>query len=625
MPSWQRMVRLVLAAATLWAGSSTLVHAQWHEIDIERWVSLQKLKERALAPQAHADAAFAHEIFSRLLRAWDSPRLAPTLYVIDAPEAVWAASLADGSVLITRKAVNIARSGDFPTARLAFVLAHELGHQQADHFWRQRYFRLSPAADSSPRSGSSSSAVADATLRDQERQADADGLVIMMLSGYDPLAVIGDSAFFDEWVASVQGRDCGAKGVPRDVSPACLEAQRRAKEAREQLAHVASQAALFELGIQAYAVADYGQALRYFAAFGRLFPAPAVHANLALTHLALALQIRRRLALHANSTAVLLDYPLVLSPNPLPEGSIVGRGLPISPTELRTLEQTLRKHVAAAIAGFEKVIQLRPADAVHYLHLAASHLLDMNVPMAKGVLDGRHAKQFAASPASLLLRGALAEAEGDREAAHQFTQQAIAWLQSDEAALDPQRESLLYVAYHNLSALLTAKGQSEAAMQAWEQLARWSDQRSLAVVFAAARGRTAIAKPPASAEQVFDQAGTANHPRLHVEALYQNRLSEGQSYGLWLEGERLSLYLLNDGTHVVVEGTKAIRSVWQRFFQAAADSPDTRRIVAKYGVPATVSAGVDRSYVWFASSALGFELDGQQAVGWFRYGRSDAE
>lgn len=618
MPKRRWIARWLMVVGAAYASLPAEVHAQWHDADQERWTSLQQIKANSLAAADDPDAALAHDVFARLLRAWDSPRLAPTLHVVDAGQAVWAASLDDGSILISRRAVAVARGAPSSTARLAFVLAHELGHQQSDHLWRQRYFRL--AGESTGRVSGVTTSTRDeaAVLYEQERQADADGLVLMVLAGFDPHAIVADADFFDDWIASVQGQRCSGDSARVATVPACEEAARRIAEARTRLTNVAIQSALFELGIQAYAFADYRQALNYFTAFGRTFPAPAVYANLGLAHLALALQLRRdlvRLQGRANNE---FTYPLVLSSRALPESVVVQRGNSHS-KRLQDIRREIAEQTAAAVTSFDKVIGLRPQDEAAYLHLAAAYLADDNVAMAKGVIDGRYGKRFAVTAASTMLQAAVAQAEGQRESARALVEKAIAMLQGNARQVSSRHEAQLFTAYENLAALLSAAGSPDDAQQRWVSLADWANRRGLPVLFETARQRArepvvvaAAAAPLASNVAPFDGARDFDLP-------YLARLNDAQEYTLWSDGERLSLRVFNDGTHLVLDDAKRLRAAWLRYPSSDTKLPDAQRIVARYGVPDRVTMGDERLYLTFQQSALGFEMSNRAATGWFRY------
>jgi hypothetical protein len=80
--------------------------------------SITYWKPHTLSPRHDALVAKAQGIFSVLLRAWDNSRLEPSLFVVDSTAGPWAASLADGNILLSRAAIE--------------ACSH-FGHDRADH------------------------------------------------------------------------------------------------------------------------------------------------------------------------------------------------------------------------------------------------------------------------------------------------------------------------------------------------------------------------------------------------------------------------------------------------------------------------------------------------------------
>ncbi len=581
-------------------------NGQWHDTGNDERATMQRLKQRAVSATQHSGAAFAHGVFDRIVRAWDSPRQAPTLYVVAADNQVWAASLDDGSIIITLAAVDLARH-DLPAvaeARMAFVLAHELGHQRADHGWRQRYFGLSGTQSPAP-SGQAESGFSRLLRSNQERQADAEGVVLMMLAGFDPFGVVGDTQFFDDWIASSQGEPVCDPGA-RERHPACEEALRRVTAAREQLIYVATQAALFNVGTFAFAAGDYKQALRCFTAFGRIFPAPSVHANIGLTHLAIAVNYRERLATRENRQDQLLAPILVLRDNPLPEGNAAVRG--DDGIEVARLREQMFAHLDASITAFEKAAQLQPKEPSHYLYLAAGHLLADNLPMAEGILRGKYARQFAATTASIMIEAHLAAEKHNDLAARFLIEQAIADLQRDD--LTGEEETLLFAAYQNLAVLANRRGDSEQVETAWSNLARWADRNNRPLLFSLARRRILTAPPGRTSATLVTPA-----PPMQRNSSTEPR----QIFALWLDNEKLSLHMHDNGERVVMDSSARIVAAWNRHEGSAADGITLERLIARYGAPSRAIATARETYLLYGEIGLGFQLQDQRSVGWFRY------
>jgi len=153
-------------------------------------------KPYVVNPAKDAGAARAQRVFANLLRTWDDTRVEPSLYVVDSTHGPWAASLADGNILLSRAAIDItlAQGPAHADHLLAFVLAHELVHQRADDLWHHKFFRLvgsqTPERQQELQRGLTLQGEALPDLERREAQADHDGLILMATVGYDPFVVI---------------------------------------------------------------------------------------------------------------------------------------------------------------------------------------------------------------------------------------------------------------------------------------------------------------------------------------------------------------------------------------------------------------------------------------------------
>ena len=203
----------------------------------------------------------SESIFAVLLRGWDNSRLEPGLTVVKSASGAWAASLEDGNILLSRDAITTCMS--FGEERgehlLAFVLAHELAHQRADDLWHQRFFRMigdhSPANREKMLHGLQLDSARLSDLEQKEAQADHDGLILMASVGYDPHRILDEGKqqrdFFTAWVENIWQQSCAAE-QDKALKEACQQAQARALRTRAQLETVATQALVYELGVQAF-------------------------------------------------------------------------------------------------------------------------------------------------------------------------------------------------------------------------------------------------------------------------------------------------------------------------------------------------------------------------------------
>ncbi|MFT5656876.1 MAG: hypothetical protein ACI9KN_000145 [Gammaproteobacteria bacterium] len=131
------MLAIILPMSSLAATDSALLPPDDPRQSITYW------KAHAISALDDEDVVLAERVFSQLLRGWDNSRVEPGLFVVRSEGAAWAASLADGNILLSREAIRTCL--DFGQQRgehlLAFVLAHELAHQRSDDLWHQRFFR----------------------------------------------------------------------------------------------------------------------------------------------------------------------------------------------------------------------------------------------------------------------------------------------------------------------------------------------------------------------------------------------------------------------------------------------------------------------------------------------------
>lgn len=452
---WQIRHQTLLFA--LFLVSSSVCTAQ-DQTDSGRW------EDAILMPEHHPGAAHTHRIFNQLLKLWHGPRLEPTLRVIDKQD-LWAVSLADGIILISRGAVELALAdgGTRADVQLAFVLAHEIAHQRADHLSQHAFFsRNKPGKEHI--AGWAPYAVDEKELEAMEQQADAEGLLLAALSGFDPLVMVGENDFFTTWVERVRAAPCETSNPAITTANPCAQANQRALFARDRLRQLATQTLLFELGIQAYVADAQDLARYYFEAFGRVAPSAAVHTNMGLAHLAEALTLSRNTARSAHDATVqhyAFQYPIRLVDAPLPSPQ---RGKLSKPTPEQ--QAKISKHLDAALLAFEHALQLNPDDPQSYIHTIVVYLVQGNIAMARGLLDGKIEPRFGNPPVAQLLRGILLALEGKLPAARD--ELVLARDRALSAAQDRSSndDHIAYTANVNLELLSARLNNRESALAA---------------------------------------------------------------------------------------------------------------------------------------------------------------
>src|SRR3990170_3127178 len=103
------------------------------------WLSRYKeISEGALVTRANT-------VFHKVLSAADKrPGVEPSFHIIEFDNLPWAQSLADGTILMTRKALEFCYRGRSPEegdVRIAFVIGHELAHLYHGDFWKYQFLQ----------------------------------------------------------------------------------------------------------------------------------------------------------------------------------------------------------------------------------------------------------------------------------------------------------------------------------------------------------------------------------------------------------------------------------------------------------------------------------------------------
>jgi hypothetical protein len=591
--------------------------------------SITYWKPHTISPRHDAVVEKAQRVFSVLLRAWDSSRLEPSLYVVDSTAGPWAASLADGNILLSRAAIEACFTFGEDRAEhlLAFVLAHELAHQRADDLWHQRFFRLvgnqSPESAKKMLRGLQMDDNLVANIEQKEAQADHDGLIMMASVGYDPYQILDKKDFFTTWVENIWQNSCLVTQQSASEAEACKQAQSRAFRAQAQLSDVATQAMLYELGVQAFVAGNYYDANRYFTAYGRNYPSRAVLTALALTHMAKALQIHQEL-IHTGVLQkpnfyypLLLDATAAATPLNRAAGANTKRASldAVNQQHLNKIHQELDK----ANDYFEKAIRLEPNHRKTYLLLAMSYLIADNTFMARGVLQGKYLPRFEEDAASTLLLAMTSALENNTSRALRDFEQLQKELTHAKPSNDVPLDLLIYTAHHNFAALLAHNGEADKAMGLWKNLATTAKQQGNAFLFRLALSHV---NPDASPPQPPAKALLIGGKRLG-DAL-TNGISPQLKSELWIEGDLFQVYRFNDGSRFVVGKEQRILNAWQASGRqqltdgiAVGDVAD--RTLKTFGVPNRRMHMLSGEYLAYDDFGVAIHIDNNKIAGWFLY------
>ena len=596
--------------------------------------SITYWKSHTISADSDSLVAQSHEVFSVLLRAWDSSRLDPGLYVVDSTAGPWAASLADGSILLSRNAIDVCMKYGKTRGQhlLAFVLAHELAHQRADDLWHQRFFRMvggqSPSAQQHMLRGLNTDPDQLEQLQQKEAQADHDGLILMSSVGFDPHQVIGNNDFFTEWVENIWHNSCKTNNQNNDaqvsLKTACKQAQSRALRTKLQLDTVASQAMLYQMGVQAFVAANYQQARHYFTVYGRDYPSRAVISALAMTYIAEATEIHRALIKQGDLNQPDFYYPLILDATVKASSVMTASAIRGSVDQGVKQKKQMKQLLKQGIKQLEKAISLEPDHRKSYLMLASAYLLSNNTHMVRGVIQGRYLKRFERDSAVDLFLTMTRALEGDHTAADKEFQLLLSQMSLNENTVKQSHHTalpnnlLVYSAYYNSAANSIYLGNAEVASNNWKLLTRRAKTSGNALLFRMALDQ--IRPTKSYSANSLTSALVVDGFRLNdqLQVTYKNRSSE-----IWIEGDKFLVIRSTDGSHFIVSDSGKIINAWQdtkgsiKDLLSIGDRSD--RPLKTLGLPDRQLHMLSGDYLAYDNYGLALHLNQNKVQGWFLY------
>ena len=624
MPLTSVRFTLICLLAGTWAllGYAQNLQAQSVVPPADHTQSIVYWEPFVIDPAADARVAEAHRIFTVLLRAWDITRLEPALHVVASSEGPWAASLTVGNILLSRAAIDACFQFGRTRAPhlLAFVLAHELAHQRADDLWHLKFFRLAGGQSSSVQARLVEGLRLDAAqLQDmgkREARADHDGLVLMSSVGFDPYQIIDDKDFFTAWVENVWGGSCE---LASSAHHACREAQTRALRTRVQLAEVASQATLYDLGVQALVAGKHAAARQLFTTYGREYPSRAVLTSLGTSFLAQATQAYRELLAEGRLQGADFYYPLLLDSRPQARPQVVAgvRGSPVA-----RVPQRIRNLTTEANRYYDRALRLDPSHRTTYLLLAVSHLIEGNPYLVRGVLQGRYLPQFGEDAGASLLLAMTHALEGDTATAERQLETLLSAMDNMPSALP--RSLLVYTAYHNAAALAQLRGDERRVRLLWKQLAERSAGGEGGLLFRLAVARLNAQTGPAVATQtqsLWLVAGARPGERLASSHFEKTAFKRSK---IWVNGTPMRVYRSAEGARLVVDDDGIVRHAWQvktggqlPAGMAIGDSAD--RALKTLGIPTRHLHLLSGEYLAYDQLGVAVHIVGDMIDGWFLY------
>lgn len=591
--------------------------------------SITYWKPHTIDPGKDHAVARTQRIFSTLLRAWDLSRIEPSLYIVRSSAGPWAASLADGTILLSRAAVKACEKFGPQRAKhlLAFVLSHELAHQRADDLWHQKFFRLAgtqtPDIQKKMLRGLSMGEQNLSDLEQREAQADHDGLVMMASVGYDPFQVIDKKDFFTQWVENIWQNSCSNIDASRAEHGACRQAQSRAYRARAQLETAAAQATLYELGVQAFIANKHAMARRYFKAYARDYPSRAVYSSLGLTHMVGAVTTQQTLIDNGILKQPKFFFPLMLDSTPK-NASIDSSSMSFQRRGIISdqLKQKLHQDTTTAIEYFEKALRLEPNHKKTYQLVAMSYLLDNNTFMARGVIQGKYIPRFGNDTTTQLLLAMTSAIEGRPDKAIQAFDRLVQATAAKKAVSSSMPEALqLYASHHNYAALAKFTGQTAKISKIWQGLAKHAKMRGNSLLFRLALNQL---QPARQDPALINYPNVADLRLGDTLSITKQRQKNNSKTDIWLEGERLVVNRHANGAKFLVDADNKIISAWQEagnaeILQGISMNDSADRPLKVLGIPTRHMYMLTGEYLAYDHYGFALHVVNNQVAGWFLY------
>lgn len=565
--------------------------------------------------------AEAKEIFQRLLLGWEETRVAPELHVVQAGQGLLdAASLSDGTILLSRDAIDICWKGGEKSRRdrLAFVLAHELSHQRADHLWHRQFFRLAGQQAPSVQGRMLGRMRMDQLEREshdaKELQADREALLLMAMVGFDPQNVLsGKGRFFYQWIENVGGLHCKAEPGHRE----CLKMNKRIERIRIHWEEAVRQSIFFELGVQSYVAGHYQEARKFFTVYGRQFPGREVHNNIGLSHIGEAMFLRKQLLEKDAYLGTEFVYPTILAEAPrISKNSAKTReGMRSSSASNARLKKEMEVQLNQAIASFERAIKIDPGHRPTYWNLISSYLLSGNAPLAYGVTAGLYVKRFARDATATMFLGISAHLEGEDQKAQLMF----------EEALQTVDESLYETLRMNRAVFLKAIGDRQGARAEWKKLADFGKKNGDEALFRLAlkqmrnQADSISAPKPGALEKIkgFAIGHTVSSLFLETPGLKKEEI--------WLEGEKITLYYFNNGARMAVDANHRIIGLWQTGGEVETAAgirkgDDLAKAGRAYGLPTRTIRTIQGNYLAYDLHQIALRFVDGKVAAWLLYG-----
>ncbi|MBI5816104.1 MAG: M48 family metalloprotease [Nitrospinae bacterium] len=390
--------KFVIAVLTaLIASAPSFAHAQANALPGATAEKGYWTKNHRTLKESDKRSITARKVFAKVLSAADrKPGPAPELVILDEQGYPWARSLPDGSILLTRGAIDIcmnSKSKEETEAKLAFIIGHELSHQVNGDFWHFFFYsgaNPGPAMDEEDRKaleGAVKIAKQSDSVMAKELKADQYGVIYASQAGYHVRRIVDeDENFFREWTAATN------PGLleGRILSVTHPEIEERSAAVIVALKRVAEKLDVFDKGVASYKNSSYVAARKYFEDFLSVYQSREAFNNLGLVYYQMAEDeyAKWRLDEEPNFQLSLVVDPTNRARKTLAEGEDDDNALVSAAFAEESRDQTLfNRHADKAMRYFREAVNRDPGYAPAHNNLACVHFLKGEYSSAVGELD----------------------------------------------------------------------------------------------------------------------------------------------------------------------------------------------------------------------------------------------
>lgn len=396
----------------------------------------------------HPQARQAQTIFERVSALADKKlNRWPQLVVIKSPNnhAPLALALADGSIILSQHALNLAFNADPTTghARLAFILGHELAHLANGDFYHHSLFNQINGFKTIE------TQIQQTLDHGKELAADERGFIYAAMAGFAVDKLLQPDGqnrdFFRYWQQQLPS-DSDKNSHP--------SADTRSDSLRQRLSELLQQLQFYYFGVRLSAFDRCDDAIYFFQAFQQHFPARELLNNLGYCYLQ---EARKELGNEAYTywLPLLLDSQTQLAQLALPSGT----------TRNGSLSTTAKQLLHKAHEFLQAASEADPYYVPAWVNLAVSAFYADEIYVARAAIE--QARELAPDDVAIqTLRALILYKEG---LATDTWPAAITLLQQLASRHD---NPLLH---YNLARLLEERGRS-GAIQQWQLLAKQAQQ-----------------------------------------------------------------------------------------------------------------------------------------------------